>query len=179
MARGILRPMHRPRVAAPTLPAGIPAPAGVPAPAGIPVPARRHRPVPVRGLRPALAHGLAVAFSLVLAGCSSDTMLLESDVPLPEGMATIRSADIKRAQGTVSGGTFLLAGEVDDARASVDRAARRFDAHGWTVSATDGTADAASGRFTKDGRTASLSLRRRSLDPAMSSGALTIESAPR
>lgn len=167
MARGILRRMHRPRVAALVLPAGIPDHA------------RPHGTGRMRGIRPALVQGLAVAFSLVLAGCSSDTMLLESDVPLPEGMATIRSADIKRAQGTVSGGTFLLAGEVDDARASIDRAARRFDAHGWTVSATDGTADAASGRFTKDGRTASLSLRRRSLDPAMSSGALTIESAPR
>jgi len=135
-------------------------------------------------LRPRLAATATIAaaglaLTLALAGCNSDTMLLESDVPLPEGLATIRSADIRRAQGTVSGGTFVLAGEVADARAAVDRAARRFDAHGWTTASAEGNADAATARFTKDGRTASLTLHRRSLDPAMSSGALAIESAPR
>lgn len=104
-------------------------------------------------------------------------MLLESDVPLPHAMTTVRSADIRRSGGTVSGGTFLLAGEVQDARSSVDLAADRFRAHGWTAAAIDGNIDLANARFTKDTRTVALTLRRRSLEPEMSSGSLTVQTA--
>lgn len=104
-------------------------------------------------------------------------MLLESDVPLPRGMSTVRSADIRRTAGTVAGGSFLLAGEVTDARSAVDLAATRFRAHGWTPGPSTGDHDSASATFTKDARSASLTLWRRGLDPKMSTGSLTVRTA--
>lgn len=117
--------------------------------------------------------------ALAPCACARDTMLLESDVPLPRGMSTVRSADIRRSGGTVSGGTFLLAGEVSDARSAVDLAATRFRAAGWTAGASAGDHDSASATFTKDARSASLTLWRRGLDHRMSTGTLTVQTAPK
>lgn len=103
-------------------------------------------------------------------------MLLESDVPLPHGMSTVRSADIRRAGGTVTGGSFLIAGEVADARSAVDLAAERFRSHGWTPAMSSGDQDSASVTCTKDTRTAQLTLWRRGLDPKMSTGTLAVRS---
>ncbi len=120
---------------------------------------------------------LVLLLALPTAACTRDTMLLESDIPLPRGMQTVRSADIRRSAGTVSGGTFLLSGEVEDARSSVDLAAARFAAYGWQLVATEGDANVARARFAKDSRTAALSLRRRALDPVMSTGSLEVQAA--
>lgn len=115
--------------------------------------------------------------ALALVGCSHDTMLLESDVPVPQEMTTVRSADIRRSGGTVSGGSFLLAGDVENARRSVTKCAKRFDENGWKTVKIDGNADASTAIFTKDTRTAELTLRRRSLEPRMSNGLLTMQSS--
>jgi hypothetical protein len=109
--------------------------------------------------------------------CTRDTMLLESDIPLPRGMVTVRSADIRRTAGTVSGGLFLLSGDVADARSALDLCGTRFESHGWTRSEVRGDANAAECRFTKDSRTVALALRRRSLEPVMSTGSLEVQSA--
>jgi len=69
----------------------------------------------------------------LLAACSHDAMLLESDVPVPSGMWTVRSADIRRSGGTVSGGRFILAGPVDDAGALMVATRARFAGSGWTT----------------------------------------------
>jgi hypothetical protein len=114
---------------------------------------------------------------LLLAGCSSDTMILESDVPLPSGMSTIRSGGIRRGGGTVTGGEFIIAGEVANARSSMDGAAERFRAHGWAVSSTTGDSDIATGTFVKDSRTAALTIRRRTIEPRMSTGMLSVTQA--
>ena len=122
-----------------------------------------------------LARGAALVLAAApLAACARDTMLLESDIPLPRGMTTVRSADIRRSAGEVTGGTFLLAGDVPDARSSVDLAATRFGVHGWTLARVEGDADMASAWFTKDARSASLMLRRRGLEPVMSTGSLEV-----
>ena len=120
---------------------------------------------------------LILLLALPAAACARDTMLLESDIPLPHGMNTVRSADIRRNGGTVSGGTFLLSGEVHDARSSVDLAATRFAAHGWKLVESTGDSAAARARFSKDSRTAALWLRRRALEPEMSSGSLEVQAA--
>ena len=116
----------------------------------------------------------AAAACALLAACTRDTMLLESDVPLPRGMSTVRSADIRRDGGTVTGGDFILSGELEDARKAIRASAERFEANGWTIVRADGNTDAANGEFVKDTRTAVLSLRRRALEPKMSSGTLAI-----
>ena len=121
------------------------------------------------------ARGAALLLAVApLAACARDTMLLESDIPLPHGMTTVRSADIRRASGTVTGGTFLLSGDVPDARSSVDLAATRFAAHGWKTASAAGDANSASAKFTKDARTATLMLRRRGIEPVMSTGSLEV-----
>lgn len=104
-------------------------------------------------------------------------MLLESDVPLPAGMSTVRSADIRRAGGSVTGGRFLLAGEIDDAERLLDATIARFESSGWRLGQAERGLDHATATFTKGGRTARLSLDRRTLDPGMSSGMLEISSA--
>ena len=66
------------------------------------------------------ARGAALLLAVApLAACARDTMLLESDIPLPRGMTTVRSADIRRSAGQVTGGTFLLSGDVQIGRAHV------------------------------------------------------------
>lgn len=106
-------------------------------------------------------------------------MLLESDVPLPDGMSTVRSADIRRAAGTVSGGTFLLSGPVTDARGDLELCSSRYADAGWFVVKSDGNSDTASAIYAKDTRVVDLTLRRRALEPRMSMGSLTVQTPVR
>jgi hypothetical protein len=112
-----------------------------------------------------------------LGGCSRATMLLESDVPLPTGLSTIRSSDIRRTDGTVSGGKFLLAGDVNDARDLITETAEIYRDNGWTIVRASGGLDLATGVFRKDDRIAEITLRRRALTPEMSTGMLEVKSA--
>jgi hypothetical protein len=109
-----------------------------------------------------------------IAGCTHDTMLLEGDIPLPEGLVTVRSADIRRSGGEVTGGRFILSGEIGDASAAMDRASVRFSANGWSRAAIDGDASFAKARFVKGGRTVELELLRRGVDPRNSQGVLSV-----
>jgi hypothetical protein len=104
-------------------------------------------------------------------------MLLESDVPLPTGLSTIRSSDIRRTDGTVSGGKFLLAGDVNDARDLITETAEIYRDNGWTIVRASGGLDLATGVFRKDDRIAEITLRRRALTPEMSTGMLEVKSA--
>jgi hypothetical protein len=128
--------------------------------------------------RPTLPLKFAVAaiFGTVAVGCSHDAMLLESDVPVPSGMSTVRSADIRRSGGTVSGGRFILAGPVDDAGGLMVATRERFAGAGWsTVEIQDGL-DHATGTFRKGDRRVRLTIDRRALEPDMSSAMLEIAS---
>ena len=118
----------------------------------------------------------AVLAMAALTACAKDTMLLEGDIPLPEGLVTVRSADIRRADGVVTGGRFILSGEVADAGAAMTASAERFAAHGWTRASSEGDADAAKARFTKGARAVDLELRRRGLDTRNSQGVLSVAS---
>ncbi|MFZ9880823.1 MAG: hypothetical protein ACO3QC_05420 [Phycisphaerales bacterium] len=120
-----------------------------------------------------------LAASVLVAACASTPVVLESDVPLPPGMSTVRSADIKRAGGTVTGGTFLLAGEVVDARDTISALAARFRDEGWVVLVRESGLDFATCVATKGGRSVEVRIDRRALDPAMSSGMLVVKSAAR
>jgi hypothetical protein len=114
------------------------------------------------------------AAAMMLVGCSHDAMLLESDVPVPTGMETVRSADIRRSEGTVSGGRFILAGPVEDAGSLMVATRERYRANGWkTVLLEDGL-DHAEGIFEKGNRRARLTIDRRAIEPDMSSGSLEI-----
>jgi hypothetical protein len=118
---------------------------------------------------------LAATF-LTLAGCSSNAMLLESDVPLPNGMETVRSADIRRSAGTVSGGSFVLAGPCNDAADLLASTVERYRSNGWVVVAQNPGLDRSVAEFSKDTRRLELAIQRRALEPDMSSGFITITS---
>lgn len=123
----------------------------------------------------------AIAVAALLAGlqaCSGSQTLLDSDVPLPDGMTSVRSADIRRSGGTVTGGRFLLAGQVPDAAATLESTAERFVANGWRVDAQQAGLDLSTARFSKGSRTVTLSIARRTLEPDMSTGMLEVTSAP-
>ncbi|MFM7051391.1 MAG: hypothetical protein ACKOYN_04550 [Planctomycetota bacterium] len=124
------------------------------------------------------AFALLAAFA-ALAACAADPVLLESDVPLPPGMATVRSADIKRGGGTVTGGTFLLAGEVLDAAAAMSTTIERLRGAGWTVSRSERGLDRSSCTAEKGSRVVEVTIDRRALDPAMSTGSIVVRSVPR
>lgn len=113
----------------------------------------------------------------VLASCSGSRTLLDSDVPVPDGMSTVRSADIRRSAGVVTSGRFLLAGSVTDASELLDATSDRFRAAGWSVAPGEAGLDLAAARFMKAGRTVDLSIARRALDPDMSTAVLEISSA--
>lgn len=119
----------------------------------------------------------AAAFAASLQACSSAPTLLDSDVPMPEGMSTVRSADIRRAGGTVTGGRFLLAGVVPDASVTLESTVARFVANGWRVDAQDAGLDLSTARFSKGSRVVTLSIARRTLEPDMSTGTLEVTSA--
>jgi hypothetical protein len=111
---------------------------------------------------------------LFASGCSHGVMLLESDVPLPEGMTTVQSADIRRSAGTVTGGKFLLTGEVNDAATLLRETITRYEAAGWTVVNRVVGLDHSEAVFAKDARRVQLTIDRRALDPAMSAGMLEV-----
>ena len=111
---------------------------------------------------------------LFASGCSHGVMLLESDVPLPEGMTTVQSADIRRSAGTVTGGKFLLTGEVNDAATLLRETITRYEAAGWTVVNRVVGLDHSEVVFAKDARRVQLTIDRRALDPAMSAGMLEV-----
>ena len=120
---------------------------------------------------------LAVAaLSVVLHACSSSTTLLESDVPLPDGMTVVRSADLRRDAGTLTGGRFLLAGRVRDAGELLSDTLGRFESGGWTVVDSRAGLDLATARLEKGARRAELSIHRRTLEPDMSTGMLEVTS---
>jgi len=127
---------------------------------------------PHMALRPRVL--AAAALAAVLQACSSMPTLLDSDVPMPDGMSTVRSADIRRADGTVTGGRFLLAGGVPDAAATLESTAVRFVANGWRVDAKDAGLDLSTARFSKGSRIVTLSIARRTLEPDMSTGTLEV-----
>lgn len=119
----------------------------------------------------------AIAVAALLAGlqaCAGGQTLLDSDVPMPDGMSTVRSADIRRSGGVVTGGRFLLAGEVPDAAATLDSTIARFVASGWRVDAREAGLDLSSARLSKGSRTVTLSIARRTLEPDMSTGMLEV-----
>lgn len=110
----------------------------------------------------------------ILGACSSGQTLLESDVPLPPNMESVRSADIRRAGGTVTGGRFVLAGSVSDARDALDETIERYRSNGWSLVDSARGLDHSTAVFRKGSRTATVSIERRTLSPDMSSGSLVI-----
>jgi len=121
---------------------------------------------------------VTAAFLATLQACSGSQTLLESDIPMPDGMNTVRSADIRRADGAVTGGRFLLAGEVPDAGATLESTAQRFVANGWRVDAKEVGLDLSTARFSKGARSVTLSIARRALEPDMSTGTLEVSNSP-
>jgi len=101
-------------------------------------------------------------------------MLAESDVPVPEGLETVRSADIRRAQGTLSGGTFLLAGPVMDAGQLLDETSARYQSSGWQIVQRELGLDRAAATYAKDTRTARVEILRRAVEPDMSSATIEV-----
>ena len=77
----------------------------------------------------------------------------------------------------MTGGRFLLAGEIDDADRVLRSAIARFESAGWRLEDARPGLDQAAATFTKGGRTVDLQLDRRTLDPGMSSGMLVISSS--
>ncbi len=118
-----------------------------------------------------------VALVLLLGACRSLPTILESDIPVPEGMQTIRSADIRRAGGEVVGGRFLLSGGGADARDTVRSTSARFESAGWTVESSELGLDHAAAEFAKGARRVRLVVDRRALEPAMSSGLIEVRAA--
>ena len=128
-------------------------------------------------MRRVLATVLPTALAAVLfSGCAESRMLLDSDVPLPDGMTTVRSADIRRSGGVVTGGRFLLAGSVPNAADLLDATTERFRASGWSVEREEAGLDLSTARFTKANRTVDLTITRRALEPDMSTGVLEVAS---
>lgn len=112
--------------------------------------------------------------ALLLGACASGPMLVESDVPLPESMRIVRSADIRRGGGTVTGGRYLLSGATRDAGESMIALIDRFEVQGWTLVRSEIGLDLATAELAKDTRRATVRIDRRALDPAMSSAELVI-----
>lgn len=125
----------------------------------------------------ALATSLA---ALAVAGCSStpDT-ILESDVPLPPGLSVRVSSDVTRSDGQLSGGFFLLYGEIDDPVRLAGETRERFVLKGWRGSTVYDSPHRVRLEFTKDRRVAEVELVSRRVDPMMSSGSVRLaESDP-
>ncbi len=113
----------------------------------------------------------------LLVGCSTDRSILESDVYLPENMTTIRSANIRRVDGALIGGDFLIAGRVNDAEASVDELVAYYCSNGWFLKRQIPGLDFSRADLVKGDRTVTVELVRRRIDPANSTGTIVVASA--
>ncbi len=122
----------------------------------------------------------SLAALLAAAGCASapDT-ILESDVPLPPGLEIRASSDVARSGGQLSGGFFLLYGEIDDPVRLGAETRSRFLTAGWQGIVTYESPHLVRLAFTKGRRTAKVELVSRRIDPMMSSGSVRLaESVP-
>ena len=122
----------------------------------------------------------AIAVAALLAGlqaCAGGQPQLDSDAPRRSAVALPRWPVLRRSGGTVTGGRFLLAGEVPDAAATLESTVDRFVANGWRVDAKEAGLDLSTARFSKGARTVTLSIARRTLEPDMSTGMLEVTSS--
>lgn len=130
--------------------------------------------------RPTILTRMACLATLAVAGCSStpDT-ILDSDVPLPPGLAVRMSSDVARGEGQLTGGFFLLYGEIDDPVRLAGETRERFALRGWRGTLVYESPHRVRLEFTKDRRVAKVELVSRRVDPMMSSASVRLaESVP-
>ena len=129
----------------------------------------------MRPARRAIPVLLALLAAIAPAACSStpDT-ILESDVPMPPGLAVRASSDVDRRDGQLSRGFFLLAGEIDDPVRLGAETRSRFLTFGWQGIVTYESPHLVRLEFTKGRRSARIELVSRRIDPMMSSGSRTL-----
>lgn len=100
-------------------------------------------------------------------------------MPLPPGLSVRMSSDVARGEGQLTGGFFLLYGEIDDPVRLAAETRERFNLRGWRGSTVYDSPHRVRLEFTKDRRVARVELVSRRIDPMMSSGSVRVaEAAP-
>lgn len=126
-----------------------------------------------RSARPLRAWILLPA--MFLAGCgSTESFLLDSDVPIPQESAGRATSGIERTSGLLTGVDTVFATKVEDPVSRIDVLAARFRTSGWTIESRSSTASTATAIFMKVDRRCRVRILRNELDPSMSRVAYNI-----
>lgn len=115
----------------------------------------------------ALAGAMALLF--LMAGCgSSQTYLLDSDIPIPPDSPGRATSGIQRRDGLIVNLDTVFSESVDDPSVTIDGLERRFIASGWRLMERGGTESVVVAIFGKTDRRCRVRVVRNELDPAMS-----------
>jgi len=118
---------------------------------------------------------VALVAAALAVGCASgpDT-ILESDVPLPPGLSIRASSEVDRRDTTLTGGFFVLYGEIDDPIRLGRETAARFATYGWRATPLYESPHRVRLECVKGTRRATVELVSRRIDPMMSSGTVRL-----
>jgi hypothetical protein len=112
------------------------------------------------------------------AGCGSKSAtILESDVPMPPEFEIRFSEGIRRSEGLLAEGRFLLSGEVKDLERLTSETSARYAGGGWRQVRREVDRDRAVLVFAKDRRQVEVEIDRRRIQPAMSTAIVTVTPA--
>lgn len=121
---------------------------------------------------------MAIALSALSACSTAPTHFVESDVPVPVGMTVRYSTDLKREQGVLSSGWFILWGNITDVNKTANGTVTRFEEDGWRLVEKSISAKRAALTFAKDSRTTRIDIDARRIDPGSSSATVRVSAEP-
>jgi hypothetical protein len=112
-----------------------------------------------------------------MTACGSDhpLTLLDSDVPTPPEMDVRYSFDIVKSGGALSGGRFILSGEVESLADAAEETVQRYSTNGWSLRERRMQTAQALLVFEKGGRTVTVDIQKRRVDPEMSSAVVVVD----
>lgn len=117
---------------------------------------------------------LPLVLSALQACSSTPTHFVESDVPIPADTQVRYSTELKRTDGKLTGGWFILWGEILDVRKTTAETITRYRNDGWQLAEERLLPKQADLRFTKDTRTVRVIIDGRRIDPWSSSATVRV-----
>jgi hypothetical protein len=120
---------------------------------------------------------LPLILSALQACSSTPTHFVESDVPIPADTKVRYSTELKRTDGKLTGGWFILWGEILDINKTTSETITRYSNDGWELVEERLLPKQADLRFAKDSRIVRVIIDARRIDPWSSSATVRVASS--
>lgn len=103
--------------------------------------------------------------------------MLESDVPIPQGLDALSTADVGRSAGVLTSVRVVCRGDLRSISESSDRVRDAFSMQGWSCTAVNARTETATLTFSKDDRVATVDVHVNRVDPKMGSAVIRVRPA--